>query len=499
MALLNELVETPELRPLLVYLLRPETDPAVTSVAVIEDVNDLGRVDQHAVVLLTRGASASAGSYHFDVAMRLARSASAAALVVSGSDFGPISPTSARIAARWGIAILATERDTDLGKLAIAISRELSGGADVALLRAHAAMRAVATHPADGRQEALLHRVGAALGVPLAMTDEKPAGRAATAITIDGHAEGWLSAPRADGDMAMGVDIGLHVAAAAMREAMARARRAEEIPIQSRAEVLSELMSAAPQNRAPLVRRARSLGVPIDGWHVAVRLELEDLSGAQAEEDIAAHETRSTVARTLLQSLRVSGGHWHTARQGSALLLLRMYGEDPGVTAAGEVAKAVDAALSAVRARVPATLMRCGVGSAHSGAAGLLSSVAEAKAAVTAARTSGRVNVAVPFDSVGLRRTLVEWYASETAREAVATVLAPLDQLGGARAERLIQTLHVYLDNRGSLIRTAETLNLHRNAVGYRINKIFSLLDVDPDNADDLLLLQLACRARELA
>jgi DNA-binding PucR family transcriptional regulator len=117
---------------------------------------------------------------------------------------------------------------------------------------------------------------------------------------------------------------------------------------------------------------------------------------------------------------------------------------------------------------------------------------------VTAARTSGRVNVAVPFDSVGLRRTLVEWYASETAREAVATVLAPLDELGGARAERLIQTLHVYLDNRGSLIRTAETLNLHRNAVGYRINKIFSLLDVDPDNADDLLLLQLACRAREL-
>jgi DNA-binding PucR family transcriptional regulator len=176
-----------------------------------------------------------------------------------------------------------------------------------------------------------------------------------------------------------------------------------------------------------------------------------------------------------------------------------MYPEDPGVAASGEVARTADKALAAVRSRLPATLIRCGVGSAHPGPGGLVSSAAEAKAAVTAARTSGRVNTAVPFDSVGLRRTLVGWYASETAREAVATVLAPLDELGGARAERLIQTLHVYVDNRGSLIRTAETLNLHRDAVAYRTNKIFSLLDVDPENADDLLLLQLACRARELA
>jgi DNA-binding PucR family transcriptional regulator len=43
-------------------------------------------------------------------------------------------------------------------------------------------------------------------------------------------------------------------------------------------------------------------------------------------------------------------------------------------------------------------------------------------------------------------------------------------------------------------------LNLHRNAVAYRVKQIFSLLEeVDPENPDDLLLRQLACRARELA
>jgi sugar diacid utilization regulator len=211
-----------------------------------------------------------------------------------------------------------------------------------------------------------------------------------------------------------------------------------------------------------------------------------------------AYRGRQDLARALLQALRAADGEWHGARSGVALLLVRMFPADPGPGASGAVAKTVERALAGVRSRLPSTLIRCGVGSAHAGPAGLLASAAEAKAAATGARASGRVNAAVPFDSVGLRRTLVEWYASDTAQEAVTTVLAPLTRLGGARAERLIQTLHVYLDQRGSLTKTAETLSLHRNAVAYRMNQIFELLDVDQDNADDLLLLQLACRAREL-
>ena len=51
---------------------------------------------------------------------------------------------------------------------------------------------------------------------------------------------------------------------------------------------------------------------------------------------------------------------------------------------------------------------------------------------------------------------------------------------------------------RGSLSKTAAALNLHRNAVSYRVRQIFELLEVDPANPDYRLLLQLACRAREL-
>jgi sugar diacid utilization regulator len=495
---LAELVASPTLGTLLGYVARPHADPDVAHVALIEDLSELERVPEQAIVLLTRGASAAGGSYRFDMALRLARSRRVAALVLSAGAEA-VTPTAASIADRSGTAILATGRDVDLAELAIAIGRELAGGADAALLRAHAAVRAVQAHPESGRPEALVERAGAALGVPLRIAASEPEGPRAP-IVVDEHVEGWVtSAAAADGDLALALDVVLHAVAAGVGRALAAARRAEELPIRSQDEVLTELLAAPAQARPALVQRARRLGVAIDGWHVAVRLELEDLAGADGDGEAAAYEARHALARAALQATRAAGGTWHGARDGLAPVLLRTWGEDPGFAAAGAVAEGMEGVLARLRPRAPGALIRCGVGGVHAGSAGLHASAAEAHAAVTAARAAGQTSAVVPFDSVGLRRTLVEWYATDTAREAVATVLAPLARLGGGRSERLIQTLHVYLDHQGSLTRTAETLNLHRNAVAYRIDKAFDLLDVDRDNPDDLLLLQLACRARELA
>jgi sugar diacid utilization regulator len=498
MASLAQLVESPALRTTLGYVVRPRKQAPVSLVALVEDLDDIASVDEQAIVLLTRSASAYASTYRFDVALRIARARKVAAIVLAGADVASITPTAAAIADRSGMAILATGSKADLAQLAVAIAREIAGDAEVALVRADTAVRAIEAHPADGAAQQLLEHAGAALSVPLSMTEAEPPAGPRTPIRIDDRVAGWLGAPATQGHLGMALDIVLRSAAWRIGDTLASADRAEELPIQSREEVLTELLSAPPEVRPELVLRARQLGVAIDGWHVATRLELEELVDAP-DDALATYEARVHVARSALQAAREGGGSWDSARTGTAILLLRTYRQDPGVAAAGDVAKAMGAVLDALRPQLPATLMRCGVGGAHVGPDGILASAAEAKAAVTTARASGRANQAVPFDSVGLRRTLVEWYASDTAQEAMTTVLSPLVDLGGARAERLIQTLHVYLDHRGSLTKTAETLNMHRNAVAYRINQVFSLLDVDQDNADDLLLLQLACRARELA
>ena len=71
--------------------------------------------------------------------------------------------------------------------------------------------------------------------------------------------------------------------------------------------------------------------------------------------------------------------------------------------------------------------------------------------------------------------------------------------LGRGRAETAFLTLAAYLDEQGSIVKTAQRLHLHRNAVANRLRGITELLDVDLDDPDQRLALQLACRARLLA
>jgi sugar diacid utilization regulator len=498
-ASLRELVESPSLAPLLGYVSRPRIDPLVRGVGMIEDFGELEQVEEQTIVLLTRGASAGVGSYRFDTALRVARSRGIAAVVLTAENVGRVSTTAVAIASRSGTAILGTGDDVGLRGLALAIARELAGAADVALMRAYTAVRGIEAHPRDGTSESMLMHAGEALGVPISIAASEPQDRLARPVVVDDRVEGWVSTPEQSGDMTMGVQIVLHAAADSVAGALARQRRSQELPMQSREEVLTELLAASPRTRTKLVLRARGLGMPIDGWHVAVRLDFEDLADPQAGKELEAYKTRTRLGMEVLQAARAAGGTWHQARADETFVLVATHEEDPGPAGADDAARLMDELLTGMRERLPGSLIRCGVGTARPGPGGLIASVAEARAAAIAARTSKRMHVAVPFDSIGLRRTLVEWYASDTAREAAASVLLPLLALGGGKAERLIQTLHVYLDERGSLTRTAQRMSLHRNAVSYRINRVFELLDVERDNADDLLLLQLACRARELS
>jgi sugar diacid utilization regulator len=498
---LPELVESPPLNSVLTYLTRPRATQEVRGVALVEELAELSRTGTGAIVLLTRAASALAGSYRFDVALRIGRSIGISALVLCGPGLPDVTPTAAAIADRAGIAILAAGEDVDLAELAIAIARELAGGADAALMRAHTAMRAALAHPAGAAPEALALHAGSALGRPIALVEGEPSNAPSALVRRFGHGDRWVTAARpADGELALAVDLVLAIVAAATAQALDHAQQIEERPITSRTEVLSELLAVAPEHRDTSAYRARELGIPIDGYHVATRLEFEELAnrpdGGDTVEAFAAHQA---LARAVLGEVSATGGVWHLARSGSASILIRMTPEDPGATASTTVADQIDLVLRHVRTRGSTTLIRCGVGAAHPGVSGLFSSAAEARAATSAARTTRRTQSAVPFDGAGLRRSLVEWYTSYTAQDAMSSVLAPLVELGGARAERLIQTLHVYLDHQGSLTQTAAALNLHRNAVAYRVNQIFALLEVDPDSADDRLLLQLACRAREMA
>jgi sugar diacid utilization regulator len=308
---------------------------------------------------------------------------------------------------------------------------------------------------------------------------------------------GYFVAPDAHGDSGIGARLVLHAAASAAGRLLDLARRARELPARSRSELLAELLMSEAAINEDLLDRARQLAIPVGGWHVAVRIEADDLEAADQDE-VRRFELLDAVGQAALQAAAATGGTWYLSRIGRAIVLIRVTSSNPGPQAGARAARSAERALQAIGARFAALRFRAGVGSPHEGPMGLRASATEARSALAAARAARRPAGVAAHDAVGVQRMLMEWYSSDTARASVREQLAPLEKLGPGRAETAIQTLAVYLDEQGSLVKTAQRLHLHRNAVANRLRGITELLEIDLEDPDQRLVLQLACRARLL-
>ena len=363
--------------------------------------------------------------------------------------------------------------------------------------------------PAAGRSSAPL--AGDRSGGPLASAplaadpprarEPEPGGAAdvevSARVVVGETPVGSFVAPDAHGDFGVAVRLVLHTAAMTAGRLLDLARQAREVPVRSRSELLAELLMSDSAINEDLLERARQLAIPIGGWHVVVRIEADDLQDAEPDE-VQRFELLETAGQAALHAVAATGGTWYLSRIARAVVLVRVTTSNPGPQAGARAARSAERALQAIKVRLPALRFRAGVGAPHEGPTGLRASAAEARGALLAARAALKPPGVAAHDAVGVRRMLMEWYASDTARASVRDQLAPLEKLGPARADTAIRTLAAYLDEQGSIIKTAQRLHLHRNAVANRLRGITELLEMDLDDPDQRLALQLACRARLL-
>src|SRR5260370_8197793 len=85
-------------------------------------------------------------------------------------------------------------------------------------------------------------------------------------------------APEAHGDLAIAARLVLRAAADAATRLADGEERARELPIRSRSELLAELLISESTLNEDMLEPARQLGVPLAGWHVAVRIEPDNLT-----------------------------------------------------------------------------------------------------------------------------------------------------------------------------------------------------------------------------
>jgi DNA-binding PucR family transcriptional regulator len=481
-------------------------DQLVAGVRLAEQLADLDRAPAASLVVLSRAASAEATDYRLDMALRWAAIHQVAAVAAFSTGLWRPTPTATDIAARADIALVSVPDAMELTWLLSAIVSETGGGAARALGRADRGLEAVLRAEEAGADlNGLRHSVSSALGTAVEFRSQPPAGASPQAaaevsvpIVVGEMPFGHFTAPDAHGELAVAARLVLHAAASAAGRLLDMPRRARELPIRSRSELLAELLMSDAAHTEELLDRARQLGVPVSGWHVAVRIEAENLTEIGRDE-VHRFEMLETAGQVALNAAARTGGTWHVSRFARTVVLVRMTSSRPGPQAGLRAARSAGRALEAIRDRLPGLQVRGGVGTPHEGPMGLRASAAEARIALVAARAAGRPDGVATHDAVGIKRMLMEWYASDTARTSVRDQLAPLERLGPARGETAIRTLAAYLDQQGSIVRTAEALHLHRNAVTYRLRRITDLLGVDLDDPDQRLALQLACRARLLA
>ncbi len=499
----------------------------VALVRLAERFADLDGSPPGSLVVLSRAASAEVTDYRLDMALRWAAVNQVAAVAAFSAEQWQPTVTAMDIAGRADIALISIPAAAELARLVQAIAREIGGGADRALGRAEEGLNAVlAAEAAGAGLDELRGAAGHALGTVVEFHPRGADARAADArgaggpgpqgtladevrvpVIVGDASIGDLVAPDAHGDLGVAARLVLHTAAASAGRLLDLARRAREVPARSRSELLAELLMSESAVNDDLLDRARQLNVALGGWHVAVRIEADDLDGSGPDgagaggtgpDEVRRFELLESAGQVALQAAATAGGTWHLSRVARAIVLIKMTTSDPGPQAGAQAARSAARALQALRERLPALPFRAGVGSAHEGPTGLRASAAEARAALFAARAARKPSGVAAHDAVGVQRMLMEWYASDTARASVRDQLAPLEKLGQARADTAIMTLAAYLDEQGSIGKTAQRLHLHRNAVANRIRGIIELLDVDFEDPDQRLALQLACRARLL-
>lgn len=489
-----ELLATPGLESL-----RPLTGPLdavqVTGVRLEPRHDRLATVPPGTVAVLL----APVPGHLLDVAVRDAAAAGAAALVLTGrpgdedrpprrapdaavppSPLAPAPATVRALAERGRVAVLTC--GGDLAALVVAVDRACAGDAADALARVEYAARHLPAAAGDpDRAVAVAER---ALAVTVARRAAGPGEEGATAAGPDGDVR--LAATARTGH-----------AGAAVRSVLALAVLAAaggghgDVPVRSRSHLLAELLAAPQDQAARLSARGRALGLPVDGRHSALRVEAP---GLPATERYRLLDSITSGTLTYLRDDAPDGDlQWNAALVDDALVLVGTApagpGEDDRRRALARRARRV---VDRLRHLHPEAELRGGLGTPHRGPLGIRTTAREARAALLS-HPDGTPLAA--HDAAGLDRMLLEWYASDTAREAVDELLAPVLELGPDRAEPLLRALQAYLDHNNSPARAAQALHLHRNAVGARIRRVADLTSADLTDPETRLALQLACRA----
>jgi sugar diacid utilization regulator len=241
--------------------------------------------------------------------------------------------------------------------------------------------------------------------------------------------------------------------------------------------------------------RARQLGAPLPG-----RLRVAVVPMTPRDDDSTRLDALVGVAE---RAARTAGAVVLAGRRGSTIALV-LGAEDGTGSDAGDIARddrepaaaraVVEQVVRALRRHAGAAVGAAGVSACVGFSADLRDAHRQARhAQAVAAAEPGSVRAgAVLFDELGLLRFLLAPSDRADQVRYARSVLGPVLDYDREHRTELVATLGAYLDEGGSLTRTAERLFVHPKTVRYRLRRVEELTRRDLAGSHDRFDAQLA-------
>jgi len=486
--------------------LKPESISAagnhleITALTLVDDFDEFPLIESGSLVVLTRRLSCEIPAYRLDILVRIAIDRGAQGLILFKEKEKTLSKTATALAKRNNFSIICYEEFAYSTSLLQAIANLTEGNFSNSIDRFRSSMKCIDDFNAESQTfQNLLLMIAVIWGQDFVNLKTTSTGTTKSVHNQPDIEHGGNISTASTNDLTKDLFLELTVTklSECLNRSETRLRQLDDARFKSCADVLIRVIESDIKSRDQLRETASRLGITEYAWNVIVRFEFEE--NRDMHENIAEqYESHERITKHIYNLASQASPFCITAQCASEIVLLLTFEDDRDLDVIEYSTTLVKTIFVSMLKSEPSLRLFCGVGSKHKQINGIFASANESRLAAHDARIKHFVNHPVAFEHLKILPALLEWQSISWVQESINELFAPLKILSNDKQSLLVHTLTTYLNLNCSISETADELYLHRNAVRYRLDKIYGLLKIDRTNAEQQLFLHLACRAREI-
>lgn len=353
------------------------------------------------------------------------------------------------------------------------MARQGAGGRTLAQGLPYAAFQGWLRHDAPAAE-------GAIVASPLGYT---------TVLKVEKRIAGYLSLVTGDGALEDFDRLVLTYGADVCAMEMAKSRAIAVAVEQTRGDWVQMWLSGTPADDDLMAARAQQTGFNVDTPCVVAAFRAVTAAGASLPLEALIPLVRDDMARR----------HINGAAGLYVDVIVALY---PLENAAqlGRVRRDIEEVRALLADRMPSGLVAAGISRPAAGLAALREVCREAKDAMRIAAELGAVEQATFYGDLKLYQLLLALKERnlDHLRRFYAVTLGPLVDYDDRKQADLIHTLNGFFAANGNLARAAQDLDIHRNTLVYRLERISELTELDLDDPENRLILHLALKVQRV-